>query len=104
LTPSGFPHYKVDEYPETPGIPGQTLLPTKEGDGVDSDEQSKYRTGVWKLLYLVKWSRPDIANSVRELSRHMKSATPADYKAMERAMFGHYVSGSTLEPKYNLEW
>jgi hypothetical protein len=34
------------------------------------------------LLYLIKHSRPDFANAVRELSRYMDSATMAAYKEM----------------------
>ena len=42
---------------------------------LSEDEQRKYRSGVGMLLYLVKFSQPDIANSVRELSKVMDSAT-----------------------------
>jgi hypothetical protein len=38
------------------------------------------------LLYLVKHSRPDIANVVRELSKVMDGATPAALKEMKRVM------------------
>ena len=36
---------------------------------MDKETQTKYRSGVGMLLFLVKYSRPDIANSVRELSK-----------------------------------
>ena len=36
------------------------------------------------LLYLVKHSRPDIANAVRELSKVANVATPSHWKAMIR--------------------
>ena len=36
------------------------------------------------LLYLVKHSRPDIANPVRELSKSLDGALPSDYKEMLR--------------------
>jgi hypothetical protein len=38
------------------------------------------------LLYLVKHSRPGIANSVRELSKMADVATSAHWKAMTRLM------------------
>jgi len=40
--------------------------------------------GVGMLLYLVKYSRPDIADAVRELTKCMDGATPAAYKEMLR--------------------
>ena len=42
--------------------------------------------GVGKLLYLVKHTRPDIANAVRELSKVLDCATPAAYKEMKRVI------------------
>ena len=38
------------------------------------------------LLYLVKFSRPDIANSVRELSKSNDGATTAHYKNLLRTI------------------
>ena len=38
------------------------------------------------LLYLIKHSRPDIANVVRELSKWMDGATLASYKEMLRVI------------------
>ena len=36
------------------------------------------------LLYLVKHSRPDLANPVRELSKQLDGASPYHYKEMLR--------------------
>ena len=41
-------------------------------------------SGVGLLLYLVKSSRPDISNAVRELSKVMDRATPAHVKKLKR--------------------
>jgi hypothetical protein len=41
---------------------------------------------VGKLLHLSKWSRPDILNITRELSRHFMTATKAHKKAMRQVM------------------
>ena len=46
-------------------------------------EQKKYRSGVGMLLYLIKHSRPDIANSVWELSKVMDKPTIAGYQEMK---------------------
>ena len=61
------------------------VLPT-EGELLDEAEHKKYRSGVGKLMYLATWSRPDLANAVRELSRHVQAPTKEHYKAMERVM------------------
>ena len=61
-------------------------MPCEEKDGVEQTKQATYRTGVGKLLYLMRWSRPEILNSVRELSKNMKTASKAHLKAMYRVM------------------
>ena len=38
------------------------------------------------LLYLVKHSRPDIANAVRELSKSMDGATASGMKELKRVI------------------
>ena len=54
----------------TPGTPGlnQVKVTNKELM-LPVATQKRYRLGVGILLYLVKHSRPDIANPVRELSK-----------------------------------
>jgi hypothetical protein len=49
--------------------------PTEDMDVLDVEYQKKYCPGVGMLLYLTKYSRPDIFNVVRELSKCMDSAT-----------------------------
>jgi hypothetical protein len=49
-----------------------------KGEGVtylSPEKQRDFWSGVGKLLHLSKWSRPDIKNSVQELSRGMTQAT-----------------------------
>jgi hypothetical protein len=49
-----------------PSPAGEVLSPDDPGDeSLNPGEQSKYRSGVGKLLHLAKWPRPDILNSVR---------------------------------------
>jgi hypothetical protein len=69
-----------------PAIAGDILVPCQVGKGVSAKEQKQFQSGVGKLLHLMRWSRPDILNAVRELSRFMKEAAPAHMKAMYRAM------------------
>jgi hypothetical protein len=62
------------------------LLLKDDGTKLDEEGVQLYRSGVGKLLYLVKLSRPDLATSVRELSKFMDGATDTHLKAMERVM------------------
>jgi len=55
-------------------------------DIVGMSELKRYRTAVGKLLYLAKWTRPDISNIVRELSRFVTKAQRAHVVALDRVM------------------
>jgi len=75
---------RLREY-KTPGTPGFGIVrPKDDSERISSEMQSEYMSGVGMLLYLVKYSRPDIANAVRELTKCMDGATPAAYKEMLR--------------------
>ena len=70
---------------KTPGTPNVGLRRANtESPGVDSGEHAKYRSGVGMLLYLVKHSRIDISNPVRELSKMLDKPTLAAVKEMKR--------------------
>jgi len=74
----------LQEY-KTPGTPGHIIIRNPQNViRVTEDKQTLFRSGVGMLLYLVKYSRPDIANAVRELSKVLDGATPAAYKEMMR--------------------
>lgn len=69
--------------PATPLAPGESVIqPKDDSELISVEQQKKYRSGVGMLLYLVKYSRPDIANGVRELSKVMDGATPAHFKSL----------------------
>jgi len=69
----------------TPDTPGQTISRPKEGDPVlDEEMATSYRSGVGMLLYLLKHSRIDLGNPVRELTKVLKSPTLLAYKEMLR--------------------
>jgi hypothetical protein len=74
---------------KTPGTPGQGISrPGKDEHGsiVGENDHKLYRSGVGMLLYLVKHSRPDIANVVRELSKVLDGPTEAAMKELKRAI------------------
>ena len=70
----------------TPAEPGQVLMPCKEADSLSPAEQTTYRKGTGKLLHMMRWSRPEILNPVRELSRFMKVASKAHMQALLRLL------------------
>jgi hypothetical protein len=71
----------------TPGTPHFKIIrPNENVDKIDPDLQARYRSGVGMLLSLIEYSRPDLANVVRELSKCMDAASHAAYKEMLRVM------------------
>lgn len=74
----------------TPAGTGESIIRIKDDEkdmiGLESKKQTRYRSGVGMLLYLVKFSRPDIANSVRELTKAMDKATESHYKSLLRVL------------------
>ena len=73
---------------KTPGTPGFTasLKAIKDEDILPSKKMEEYRSGVGMLLYLVKHSRPDIANPTRELSKCLTKATNTHFKELLRVI------------------
>ena len=53
-------------------------------DSIDATRQKRYRSGVGMLLYLIKYSRLDISNAVRELSKAMDMSNEAHWKSLIR--------------------
>jgi hypothetical protein len=54
---------------KTPGTPRFKIVrPAADNDVIDADLQGRYRSAVGMLLYLTKYSRPDLCNVVRELA------------------------------------
>ena len=72
---------------DTPAAAGTRIVRNQEdGTLLSDEEQSKYRSGVGSLLYLLKHSRPEMSNSIRELSKAMDGANKAHQKALYRAI------------------
>ena len=72
--------------PRTPAEPNSVLNEGDQGEPLSEAQQSDYRKGTGILLHMMRWSRPEVLNSVRELSRHLKDGTKKHYKAMIRIM------------------
>jgi hypothetical protein len=81
----------------TPGEPGKTLYSGEHEELVDATMQTKFCSGVGKLLHLMKWSPPEVMNSVHKLSHFMTGAMAAHMKAMYHVM--KYSLGSSRGPR-----
>ena len=71
----------------TPAPQGARVILCEENESIlNSEMQSRYQSGVGSLLYLLKHSRPELSNCVRELSKGMTKANEAHYKLLLRAI------------------
>ena len=78
--------FKVEQRKWTaPAAPGKILM-KNEDERLNSELSTIYRSGVGKLLYLTKLSRPELASAVRELSKFVDYSSNDHFYAMHRAM------------------
>jgi hypothetical protein len=70
----------------TPAIPGTVMSKGEVINQVDDKIQSTYRSGVRKLLHMMRWTRPELMNLVRELSRFAGRALLSHVMAMYQVM------------------
>ena len=91
----------------TPAVTGLVLTQDMPDEEVISkEEHSKYRTGTGKLLHVTRWSRPDIWNATRELTRAVKDPDRIHYLAILKCM-KYYIRtknrGWVLRPTRKLD-
>jgi hypothetical protein len=73
----------------TAGTPRQVLKKVEVVSDelrLNPEEMFRYRSGVGSLLYILKHSRPELSNPIRELTKGMHLAGPHHYKEMLRVM------------------
>jgi hypothetical protein len=69
----------------TPSAPGFFVVrPKNHAKTIDERKQKWFWSTIGTLLYLVKLSRPDLANPMRELSQVMDGAAPAHKNELKR--------------------
>ena len=67
----------------TPAAPGTVLTKPDEGEEIITPtKQTQCCSGVGKGMHMMQYSQPDTYNDVRDLARHMMSATQVHYDAM----------------------
>ena len=88
--------------PRNPAPAGSNLKPAKdESEYVGKSEHSLYRKGVGKLLHVMRMTRPECCNRVRELSKYASYPTDEHMSAMYRVMnwmLGTREKGWFLKP------
>ena len=72
----------------TPGTPRMIIKRTKpeEPSRLSAEQQTLYQSGVGSLLYLLKHSRPELSNPIRELSKAMSGANKEALDEMYRVI------------------
>ena len=95
-----------NEVPTTPAISGQVLLKSTSDDILlNEQQQTVFRSGVGKLLYLTKLSRPDMSSAVRELASFMDNANMEHWKALHRALgYATFTKSRCLSLEPKKEW
>ena len=68
--------------PSPPGL--NAMRPKDDNELINARLQEQYWSGVGMLLYLIKNTRPDKADVVREHSKMMDKTTPLHYKTLLR--------------------
>jgi hypothetical protein len=72
---------------ETPASTGYRVIRCQtEEEKLTESDQTLFRSGVGSLLYLLKHSRPDLSNCIRELTKVMDAANKAHLKALYRVV------------------
>jgi len=71
----------------TPGTSGLWIVKVQEEwNKISKEDQKLYCSAVRTLLYLLKYSRPCLANSLRELSKALDGANQATFKELKRVI------------------
>ncbi|KAF0726646.1 hypothetical protein Ae201684P_013689 [Aphanomyces euteiches] len=76
----------------TPEVVGHALVPTSKSQDEVKALNLPYRELVGSLQYLVTATRPDIANAVRNLSKHLSKYDDTHWKQAQRVL--KYLKGS----------
>ena len=70
---------------KTPGTPNLSIIEyTDDSDNISAEDQKLYQLCGGMLLYLVMHSCPNIANSVKQLSKVLDGAYPIAFQEMLR--------------------
>jgi hypothetical protein len=74
-----------EENPKTRGVPLKALRLGNE-PAVDGARRTYYRSEVGKLLHLRRWSRSEMANALRDLTRYKTNTSEMRIEVVHRAV------------------
>jgi hypothetical protein len=70
---------------KTPGTPRfKIVFPDNDDDIIEPNVQSRYRSGVGMMFYLIKYSQPDLCNIVRETENSRSKPKSMTYQDLMR--------------------
>jgi hypothetical protein len=81
-----FEKLKGKRKTNTPGTPRTVQVRPEKENVVGKEEHKEFRSGVGSLLYLLKHSRPELSNPIRELSRCMSGPGKDNIEEMYRVI------------------
>ncbi len=67
---------------KTPAPAGLVLVAGNKEEALSPAMQKRYCSGTGKAMHVMQYSKPEMYNSVQDLSCHMHQATQNHYKAM----------------------
>ena len=77
---NGVKNIQSHKMPCTPKV--LTVSPMIESEKISVEDQKEHWSGLGMLLYLVKHSRPDIANTTKELLKGNDGTNSATFKEL----------------------
>ena len=90
----------------TPGTPRAVqVAPKEDGKKLDSQQHHQFRSSMGSLLHLLKHSRPELGDPIKELSRCMSGPGPENMKKMCRVIkcvLGHPNVDGNVNHKWSL--
>ena len=66
----------------TPAEPNTVLKRPEPIEILANKDQSKYQSGIGKMMHIMRWSRPEIYNAAYDCVRHIMLAGRTHYNAM----------------------
>jgi hypothetical protein len=98
LSQEGFSDKILERFNMTDCNPAKSpgTVNKKQEEDTDMDlplgPEVPYREAVGSLIYLAVWTRPDIAHSVSQVSRHLENPRKSDWQAVKKIL--RYIQGT----------